>query len=313
VAGWLTYWLEGIIKRHRGPTTYDNYEVLVRLHIQPYLGQMRLDRLQPVDIERWLETLEKRGVGFRTRQSALIRLRTALKAAVLRRKLALNPAEHVEAPRQPRRARRPPPDLAAARALLAALADNRLMRAFVLLWLGVGLRWDEDLKLDEGYLIVQHRVSRTRKQGLLVREGGKTAESNAALVLPGIVVEALRELRQQQRERRLRAGSRWKGTAEGYVFTTGVGTLIEPRNVNRAFDAALRRAGLARRTPHSLRHDFAGLLLAGGVPSRVTQEMMRHTSYGLTANVYQRPPDELQHLGAAVIDQILGPNSGKVC
>jgi hypothetical protein len=74
--------------------------VLVRRHINPQLGHLRLDRLRAEHIERWLEGLTRAGVGLRTRQSALIRLRTALTVAVQRRHLGVNPAEHVE----PRRA-----------------------------------------------------------------------------------------------------------------------------------------------------------------------------------------------------------------
>jgi integrase len=214
-------------------------------------------------------------VGLRTRQSALLRLRTALAVAVQRRHLAANPAEHVEPPRGPRRAKRPPPDLSDARQLLATFKDNPLLRAFTLLWLGVGLRrgetlglrWD-DIDFDHGYVLVQRRVSRVYGQGLLVREGAKSNEGNRAQPLARIALEALIDRRRQQREDRLRAGANWKGTADGYVFTTRIGTLIEPRNVNRAFTAALRRAGLEHRSPHSLRHDFAGLLLSSGVASR---------------------------------------------
>jgi hypothetical protein len=38
----------------------------------------------------------------------------------------------------------------------------------------------------------------------------------------------------------------------------------------------------------------------------VTQELMRHTRYELTANVYQQPPDELLRLATAQIDLALG-------
>jgi hypothetical protein len=38
----------------------------------------------------------------------------------------------------------------------------------------------------------------------------------------------------------------------------------------------------------------------------VTQELMRHTRYELTANVYQQPPDELLRLATAQIDRALG-------
>jgi integrase len=213
----------------------------------------------------------------------------------------------------PRRARRPAPGLDEARRLLAIFDDQPLLRTFALLWLGVGLRrgetlglrWD-DIDFDRGDLLVQRRVSRVTGQGLLVREEAKSDEGNRAQPMPGIVVEALINRREQQQQDRLRAGENWKGTAEGYVFTTTVGTLIEPRNVNRAFGRALERAGLEHRSPHSLRHDFAGLLLSSGVASRVTQELMRHTRYELTANVYQHPPDELLRLATAQIDRALG-------
>jgi integrase len=310
---WLDYWLEHLIKPNREPTTYELYEVLVRLHIKPLLGSVRLDRLHTETIEHWLADLERGGVGLRTRQSALLRLRTALTVAVQRRRLGSNPAEHVEPPKGIKRARRPAPSLDEARALLAGLSGDPLMTAFALLWLGeglrrgetLGLRWD-DIHFDEGYLLVQRRVNRVHGLGLLIREGAKSDEGNRAQPLARIVIDALTERRRQQDDDRIRAGANWKGTAEGFVFTTTVGTHIEPRNVNRAFAGALRRSGLEYQSPHSLRHDFAGLLLSSGVASRVTQELMRHTRYELTANVYQQPPAELLRLATVQIDQALG-------
>jgi integrase len=310
---WLDYWLERLIRPNREPTTYELYEVLVRLHIKPHLGNVRMDRLRTETIEQWLADLERSGVGLRTRQSALLRLRTALTVAVQRRRLGANPAEHVEPPKGIKRARRPAPSLEDARRLLAGLAGDPLMKAFALLWLGeglrrgetLGLRWD-DIHFDEGYLLVQRRVNRVHGRGLLIREGAKSDEGNRAQPLARIVIDALNERRRQQDDDRMRAGTNWKGTAEGFVFTTTVGTHIEPRNVNRAFAGALRRGGLEYQSPHSLRHDFAGLLLSSGVASRVTQELMRHTRYELTANVYQQPPAELLRLATAQIDQALG-------
>jgi integrase len=310
---WLDYWLEHIVKPNREPTTYELYEVLVRLHIKPHLGNVRLDRLHTETIEHWLADLERSGVGLRTRQSALLRLRTALNVAVQRRRLGSNPAEHVEPPKGLKRARRPAPSLEDARRLLAALAADPLMKAFALLWLGkglrrgetLGLRWD-DIHFEEGYLLVQRRVNRVQGRGLLIREGAKSDEGNRAQPLAKIVIEALNERRHQQDDDRSRAGTNWKGKADGFVFTTTIGTHIEPRNVNRAFTGALKRAGLEHQSPHSLRHDFAGLLLTSGVASRVTQELMRHSRYELTANVYQQPPGDLLRLATAQIDLALG-------
>src|SRR5919201_612575 len=100
-----------------------------------------------------------------------------------------------------------------------------------------------------------------------------------------MVVDALRRLRTRVLEDRLKAGADWLGSdnpvaPEAFVFVTSAGTLLEPRNVSRSFDAACTRAGL--RPPkepgvkrersavnfHALRHDFASLLGKLGVHLR---------------------------------------------
>ncbi|MGI9149645.1 MAG: site-specific integrase [Chloroflexota bacterium] len=157
---WLDYWLQHIVKPNREPTTYELYEVLVRLHIAPYIGDLRLGRLRTETIEAWLENLERAGVGLRTRQSALIRLRTAITLAVERSKLGSNPAVHVEPPKGNGRAKYQAPMLGDGRRLLTALEPNPRLRLFALLWLGqglrrgetLGLRWD-DIQFESGYVI----------------------------------------------------------------------------------------------------------------------------------------------------------------
>jgi integrase len=121
-----------------------------------------------------------------------------------------------------------------------------------------------------------------------------------------------RRLPSEDRALRLAAGDRWKGPdypdgrSTGFIFTSDVGTVLEPRRVDEYFATVRARAGLEQHTFHGLRHDFAGLLLAAGVPGRVVMEMMGHADYAITANVYQHVPDELQLLAADQIDKLLG-------
>ena len=49
------------------------------------------------------------------------------------------------------------------------------------------------------------------------------------------------------------------------VFTSTIGTPLEPRNANRAFTQLLKNAGLRPTRFHDLRHTCASLLLAQGV------------------------------------------------
>ncbi|WP_329218924.1 tyrosine-type recombinase/integrase [Streptomyces sp. NBC_01485] len=66
--------------------------------------------------------------------------------------------------------------------------------------------------------------------------------------------------RAQQIADRKGAGNNWKGTGQGLVFTTRNGTPIEPRNLNRSFEALSIRAGVRKVRFHDLRHTCASLL-----------------------------------------------------
>jgi len=88
VGAWLDYWLEEVVKVEREPTTYAMYEIMVRKHIKPHLGRVRLAKLQPEQVERWLRQLERDGASLETRRSAMVRLRTALNLALKRGHIA---------------------------------------------------------------------------------------------------------------------------------------------------------------------------------------------------------------------------------
>ncbi len=54
VAEFLNRWLHDYAKNAVRQATYDMYEMLVRIHIAPELGHIRLERLTPMDVQRFL-------------------------------------------------------------------------------------------------------------------------------------------------------------------------------------------------------------------------------------------------------------------
>ena len=64
---------------------------------------------------------------------------------------------------------------------------------------------------------------------------------------------------------------------QGFVFSTTIGTPIEPRNVNRHFDRSAPKAGVRRIRFHDLRHSCASLLYSQGVPLENIQDVLGHS------------------------------------
>jgi site-specific recombinase XerD len=132
----------------------------------------------------------------------------------------------------------------------------------------------------------------------------KTDASHAVLPMPQVTTDALLEHQKQQRIQRMKSKV-WLDDAE-LVFTTNVGTAIEPRNMNRAWDALCARAGIARKiTIHDLRHACATYLVAEGVDLRTVQGQLRHTRM-TTTQIYLHALEDVQRDAADKMDVIIG-------
>jgi integrase len=70
------------------------------------------------------------------------------------------------------------------------------------------------------------------------------------------------------------------------VFTTRIGTAIEPRNLSRHFEALRDRAKVRKVRFHDLRHSCASLLFELGVPLRMVMEILGHSQISTTSDIY---------------------------
>jgi len=102
----------------------------------------------------------------------------------------------------------------------------------------------------------------------------KTAHSRRSLDLPDLVAQSLRSHRARQAVERLAAGSAWQNTE--LVFTTAIGTMIDPANARRSFARLTEAAGLGRWHPHEARHSAVSIMSAAGVRLEDVADVMRH-------------------------------------
>ena len=300
---WLDRWLASSKPRLR-PSTFARYEGLVRTHLKPALGHLKLAVLTPDHVEEFLR--RKLGEGAAPASVHYMRgtLRTALGRAMKRGLVGRNVAALADAPRQVRREIVPLSAEEIDRFLTRAKGE-RLYNLYVTM-LGCGLRRGEalglrwrDVNIERRELSIQQAMQRV--DGSIRAVELKTVRSRRVLPIASVVVNALRtQFVQQQADRSTAAGA-WE--EHGLVFTTGRGTPLDGTNVLRDFKRVLKECEIATRRIHDLRHSCATLLLIQGVPARVVMEMLGHSTIKLTMDTYSHVIPSLEKEAATRLDE----------
>ena len=154
----------------------------------------------------------------------------------------------------------------------------------------LALRW-ANVDFERRTVKVHRTVDYIPKYGYVETEP-KTAAGRRTILLPAFVVEMLKEHRTRQLEARLKAGDAWE--RRDLVFTGLSGGYFNPRYMDKLFSKVLVEAGLEHIRFHNLRHSAATLLLSMGVDMKVIQEILGHSSYLMTANLYSHVLPKMQ-------------------
>lgn len=287
-------WLERGAPPGITDNTISNYEHMLTAHVVPTLGDYRLSELRSEHVELMLDTMADVGLAASTMRHALNLTRRVLRFGMARDLVVRNVADPVHTRPGPK-ADRYGLTSKQARKLLAAAADDRLGNLVtVSLMLGLrpgeaaGLTWPEvKLKGKRPSIRVAASLRRT-PMGALVLVPPKTPTSNRTLEIPPPVVDALKAQRTAQKNDRELAGSAWRNRYD-LVFTTELGTPLDPSNVRRTYSRLAHDAGLVHLHPHMLRHAAARLLSAAGVPIEDISDTLGHRSVTVTAEIYRHP------------------------
>lgn len=309
-------------------STADSYETKLRLHVLGTdLAAVRLNVLSPDDFRQWqtekLRSKSARGKRLAARTVAYCHaiIRRALNDGVRDNKLPRNVAALVPLPAGAAKPAENFDEEKLQAALVEALADK--LRVLWLVMLGLGLRKGEALALrwsridlKAGTVKIKKQIYRERgdldprtgrHSTRLVEADTKTPDSKATMLMPAAIVELLREHRREQRRARM-AARVWADP--DLVFTTAVGTAIEPRNLNRSWTAVCARAGVEGIRPHDLRHAAASLAFAEGASIKQVQEMLRHSREATTSAIYVHLLESVKKGTADKMDGVLRRMTG---
>jgi integrase len=339
VAPWLDEWLErrrpidaSAARRHRGklaPSTWAQYRTYIDSMIVPVIGDIRLRDLQPEDLERLYDTLERtggrNGTGHapKTIVNAHGILSSALTSAVKRGKIPVSPTTRLEHPPTVERQRAAWWSAEQLRAFLHHVESDRLYAAWLLFATTgmrrgevAGLTWD-DIDLDACRVTVHWQLGLVGSKPTF-KPRPKSDAGRRRMSLDPYTLAALREHRRRQLEERLAAGSAWCDTQTdhygttrtGLVFVWPDGTLINPERFTRWFTTHVEGADLPRIRLHDVRHSYASAGLAnaaGWAEVKVISERLGHASIGITLDTFSHVlPDRDAEVAATLATAILG-------
>jgi integrase len=289
------------------PKTWMQYTQIVRQHIIPNLGSIKLKDLRPDHIQSFYAAKQETGTSIRTVRLIHAVLHRALTQALRWGLITRNPSDAVDKP-QPRRQEMRVLDADQAKLLLKAAEGDRLEALYHLaITTGLrqgellGLRWS-DLNWQTGRLHVQRQVQRITGQGLVFSEP-KSDAGRRLVKLGSAVLDKLRAHRDRQEQERLFAGERWQ--ENNLIFPSAFGTPMDPRNLSRQFKHLPKRAGLPDIRFHDLRHTAATLMFQQGVHPKIVQERLGHSSISITLDTYSHVLPSLQEDAADKLDTLL--------
>lgn len=290
VGGYLDKWLTAIKDTVR-IGTWKQYEMIVRIHIKPTLGTVKLDKLNALQVQSFYRERLDAGLSPRRVQYVHVTIRKALKDAVKWRLIPYNVADAVTPPR-PTKPEITPLSAEQVKVLLAAARGDRLEALYTLavttgMRIGemFGLKWS-DVDLEAGILRVRRTVA---ADGTV--NAPKTASSRRTVRLSRLATRSL---------------SKHPRTAE-WVFASAAGTPVGICNFHKnSWRPLLQRAGLPHARVHDLRHTAATLMLSRGVPVKVVSEMLGHADVSTTLSIYAHVLPDMQGGAASAMDDLLG-------
>lgn len=250
------------------PSTVESKELVLRRHILPRLGMLRLDEISyehVEDLKIYLATSERKSGKKRSAKTVNNVMATLHRLLVIARKRSLISSLPEFEP-----IRCPPPEFdflnfqEADRLIAAAKEEWQTLITFALrtgMRRGelVALRW-QDVDLEAGKVIVRQSIWR----GII---GVPKSHKPREIPLSASVVAILKA------HRHLRGP---------LVFCDLDGNYLRVNKLNQVIAAVCKRAGLRHIGWHVLRHTFASHLAMRGVAVKAIQELLGHASIQMT-------------------------------
>ena len=313
VAEYYEYWMEETVYPYLEPATIANYDVAIRLHIGPAVGELPLNELTPRHVRLLArEMLERKGLATSTVRCTIAALSSALMLAAAEGLIVGNPASKIRLPTN--KVKRPALDpKEIGRFIREAMREDRGRLVYrygpmIVTSLTTGMRYGELAGLRWNYVDLERgRIAIVETYTNGVWKEPKSSAGYRTMGIPKITLSILRDQVERVSTDKIRRGTRgWEN--ENIVFPTSKGRPPHGKTVNNQLRLILESAGIYRElTLHCLRHSFVAVQLEKGANLVRLQRLLGHKRMSTTTDQYGSALTETMADDAAgAFDDLLG-------
>ena len=296
---WLELWQSEYLEDVK-LSTADRYKSLIRIHIIPELGNIRLMDLRSSAIQAFLnQCKKKKGLSEKSVKNIRLVLHKALENAVEDEQLKKNPCDKAKVPSydEPPKEMRPLKDYEVPMFLNAIKNHAYELMFYIALFTGmreselIGLTWD-CIDFEHGTIHLYRQLKRTREKGgqyIFTSLKNKQARTFKPAQK---VMDALKKQKVIQAEQRLSSGSSWVNRNE-LVFTDELGMHIATHTLWKSFKKVVQGIGLPEVRFHDLRHTYATIALQNGIDVKTVSNTLGHATTAFTMDKYAHVTDKM--------------------
>lgn len=303
VKDFIHQWIELYIKDQLSPTTVQHYVVQTENYIIPVFGDMYLQQVKNIDVQKWIFSLQKKSpltgkpMAPKTIKNIFLNLSAVMKKAVMLELIPKNPCDNVTMPKLERFH----PDVYSIEEVEHMLdcAKGTSMYLPLMIEICIGLRRGELLALkwkhidfENGYLSVEENLVTVNNER--ITKAPKTQSGKRSIQIPATLLTLLRDTKTER-----------KANDNDYIICQKDGSPYKSDSFTQKFRRFLEAQGLKHLRFHDLRHINATIMLSLGISPKVAQERLGHSSYQVTMDIYSHVLKKVEKEAADKLDEAL--------
>ena len=311
VGEWMDTWAECYTSGVKS-STLDRYLQDIRVHIKPDLGQIQIQDLKLLTVQRFLKRCKDgKGLSEKSLKNIYLVLNKAITRAQKDGLVKKNPCADAEIPmyETPKKEMRALKDDKVPQ-FLSMISGHPLENLFyTALFTGMresellGLTWD-CVDLEKGTIHLYRQLKQLRgRKGEYVFTTLKNKQDRS-FTIPPSVVRAIKREKVKQSEAKLRYGTLYHNDMN-LVFTNDLGRHLCTFTVYNSFKRIVKAMGIPEVRLHDLRHSYATLAIQNGIDYKTISNNLGHATVAFTMDVYATVTMTMQKDSASKMESFI--------